>query len=412
MALELFERRELIHDLVNPVQTKDGRTVWVATNGIPLLDEHGGLLGYQGSDTDITERKRMEDALHESEKRYRLITDNMIEVIVMLDFDLHVTYASPSIEDIFGYTPEETMQKDVADIMTPESLQVVMRAFDEALAMDAPHTNGSRPMLLLELEEYRKDGSTIWVNNSLTYAYNETGEPVAIISVARDITDRRKIERALNEASKKLNLLNSITRHDINNQVLVLTGFLELCKLREKDLPLLEYFDKMKLAANNVQRQIAFTKEYQDIGVKEPSWASPGHQTAGAFAMLHPVRMELEDGTDGVEVLADPLAEKVHYNLIDNSMRHGERVTRIKMSAEQRGEALVIVYEDNGAGIRNEDKKRLFEKGFGKNTGFGLFLCREILAITGITITETGKAGEGVRFEMLVPAGAWRCPSQ
>jgi len=91
-------------------------------------------------------------------------------------------------------------------------------------------------------------------------------------------------------------------------------------------------------------------------------------------------------------------------------VRHGEQVTRIKMSAEQRGDAMLFVYEDDGVGISEEDKKRLFEKGFGKNTGFGLFLSREILAITGITITETGTPGKGVRFEILVPPGAWRRP--
>ena len=108
--------------------------------------------------------------------------------------------------------------------------------------------------------------------------------------------------------------------------------------------------------------------------------------------MLHPAGVELEDDTKGVELFADPLAEKVPYNLIDNSMRHGEHVSRIRVSVEPKGDAVPIIYEDNGVGISDEDRKRLFEKGFGKNTGFGLFLCREILAITGITIMETGKA--------------------
>ena len=116
----------------------------------------------------------------------------------------------------------------------------------------------------------------------------------------------------------------------------------------------------------------------------------------------------MEDDTKSLEMLADPLAEKVPYNLIENSMRHGEHVTRIRIGAEQKGDAMLIVYEDDGVGISEEDKKRLFEKGFGKNTGFGLFLTREILTITRIAITETGTAGKGVRFEMLVPPGAWR----
>ncbi|MEI6796997.1 MAG: PAS domain S-box protein, partial [Methanomassiliicoccales archaeon] len=357
---------------------KDGTVFPVEITG--TIHEHQGIPVLICAIREITERKRMEEALHESEKRYRLIADNMVEVVVMLDLDLHVIYASPSIEDVFHYTVEEAMYKDVSQIMTPESLQVVMRALEETMAIKTPHANGSRPSLLLELEEYRKDGSTIWVSNSLTFAYDEANEPVAIISVVRDITDRKNIENALNEANRKLNLLNNITRHEITNQVMALTGFLELCKLKEKDPQVLAYLEKMDHATESVKRQIAFTKEYQDIGVKAPAWASPGRQTAEAFALLHPAGMDFEDDSGGVEIFADPLAEKVPYNLIDNSMRHGEHVTRIKLSAEQRGDAVLLLYEDNGVGIVGKDGERLFEKGFGKNTGFGLFLTREILA--------------------------------
>ena len=164
----------------------------------------------------------------------------------------------------------------------------------------------------------------------------------------------------------------------------------------------------MSRAVANVQEQIAFTKTYQELGVHAPAWASVSRRINEAFSMLNPPGIVLEDKTDGVEVLTDPMADKVQYNLVDNSLRHGGHVTRIKMSAEQIGDAMLIVYEDDGVGISAEDKKRLFQKGFGKNTGYGLFLIREILAITGITIMEKGQAGEGVRFEMLVPAGAWR----
>ena len=146
------------------------------------------------------------------------------------------------------------------------------------------------------------------------------------------------------------------------------------------------------------------------MGLKTAIWASVGRQTADALDLLDPTGVTLEDATDGVEVLADQLAEKVPYNLIDNSLRHGEHVTHIKLSAEQRGDSMLIVYQDDGVGINVNDRVHLFEKGFGKNSGLGLFIVREILAITGITIEENGQAGQGVRFEVLVPAGAWRRP--
>ena len=112
---------------------------------------------------------------------------------------------------------------------------------------------------------------------------------------------------------------------------------------------------------------------------------------------------------DEIEVYADPLFEKVLYTLIDNTLRHGESATQIQLSCRLTGTGdLVLQYEDNGIGIRDGDKERIFERGFGKNTGFGLFLAREILAITGITIAETGEPGMGARFEITVPKRDWR----
>jgi signal transduction histidine kinase len=93
---------------------------------------------------------------------------------------------------------------------------------------------------------------------------------------------------------------------------------------------------------------------------------------------------------------------------MENSLRHGVSVTAVGFSAEERGTGLVLVYRDNGAGISDEDKGKLFRKGFGKHTGLGLFLSREILSITGILVTENGIPGKGARFEMTVPKGAFR----
>ena len=264
------------------------------------------------------------------------------------------------------------------------------------------------PPLVIEVEQLCKDGSSVWVEAITNELFDSAGNHIGSSVVCRNISERKRAEDALRLANTKLGILNNVTRHDINNQMTVLNGFLELCRQREKDPDLAHFLDKMSIAAANVHQQIAFTKDYQELGIKAPAWASVGRRIADAFAMLHPQGIELEDRTEGIEVLTDPLADKVHYNLIDNSMRHGGNVTHIRISSEQVGDSILIVYEDDGVGISAEDKKHIFEKGFGKNTGYGLFLIREILAITGITIEEKGQAGEGVRFEMRVPSGAWR----
>ena len=107
-------------------------------------------------------------------------------------------------------------------------------------------------------------------------------------------------------------------------------------------------------------------------------------------------------------LLIPALIEKVFYNLIENSLRHGGRVTRMSFSFEEEQNGAVITYRDNGDGISLAFKQKLFRRGFGKHTGFGLFLSQEILSITGITIAENGIPEKGIRFEITVPNGMWR----
>jgi len=120
------------------------------------------------------------------------------------------------------------------------------------------------------------------------------------------------------------------------------------------------------------------------------------------------VDVEIAVTVNRVEIFADPLIGKVFYNLMENSLRHGDHVTRMSFSVQETGNGITVIYCDNGAGIAAEDKKKLFLKGFGKHTGLGLFLSKEILSMTGITIQENGEPGKGVRFEIMVPKGMWR----
>lgn len=216
-------------------------------------------------------------------------------------------------------------------------------------------------------------------------------------------------QQAFETANKKLNLLSSITRHDIFNQLTVLLGYLDLAKEQVKDPEVLGYMDKCETAANTIRRQIAFTKDYQDIGVQAPQWQDLTSciETIRSTTPLPGIRLTAELGA--LEVYADPMLEKVIGNLIDNSIRHGEHVSLIRFSYQKPEEnGLMIAYEDNGAGVADADKERIFQKGFGKNTGFGLFLSREILGITGLIIKENGRQGQGARFDISVPEGKYR----
>ena len=215
-------------------------------------------------------------------------------------------------------------------------------------------------------------------------------------------------QKAIVMANKKLNLLSGITRHDIKNQLTALLAYIELSKMIATDDEMKNAIEKEEMVANTIVRQLDFTKSYEDIGVKAPQWQNIASEIAEAAPNLESQGIRLEVQTDGLEIYADPLLEKVFENLIDNSLRHGGHVRQITISFEKRGSGLALLYHDDGVGIPVEDKKKIFDKGFGKNTGLGLFLTREILSITGIGINETGIPGSGVLFELLVPDGAYR----
>ena len=107
-------------------------------------------------------------------------------------------------------------------------------------------------------------------------------------------------------------------------------------------------------------------------------------------------------------IYADPLIEKVFSNLIENAVRYGGKISSVRFSFEQDKDLSKIICEDDGRGIAEEEKDKIFLFQYGKNTGQGLFLSKEILAITGISIEETGIPDKGARLEIICPVGTIR----
>lgn len=212
-------------------------------------------------------------------------------------------------------------------------------------------------------------------------------------------------------ANRKLNLLSSVTRHDIKNQLTALLGYIGLIKHQAEDPALHALVEKEEEIAKKIVRQIEFTRNYEELGVKSPVWQDVAQSVNTLKSAMPSGIVQITTDLDGLEVYADPLLEKVWENLIDNSIRHGERVTTISFTyVTSPDNATTIVYEDDGTGIDKKDKEKIFERGYGKNTGLGLFLIREILAITTISIRECGTQGKGARFEIFVPDGKYRFP--
>jgi len=215
-----------------------------------------------------------------------------------------------------------------------------------------------------------------------------------------------ELRRALAFAEKKLQLVGSVTRHDVLNQLTAIVGYNELLGMMIEDPKLLTYLEREKNAVDKIRRQFAFAKDYQNIGALPPAWLPLRqliHQ-AGEEVDLRPV--QIADETGQAAIFADPQLGKAVIQILDNTKRHGVKATRIRIFLQD-GPAgdTQLVFEDDGEGISAGDKTKIFERGFGKGTGWGLFLVREILSFCGMTIRETGEPGKGARFEIGIPEG-------
>ncbi len=219
----------------------------------------------------------------------------------------------------------------------------------------------------------------------------------------KESSEKTETENSLLKARNKLILLSSVTRHDILNLLTGLNEFILLCKEEnegENDKQLIaKYIETEEKIADELARQINFTSIYENLGIAAPIWQNLHASIEKAIAALQEQKVTINRDFADSDVLADPLFEKVFYNLINNAITHGgDKLTTIRISSQESDPGLIIVCEDDGVGILDEDKKRLFTRGFGRNSGFGLFLSREILSLTDITIIENGVPGKGARF--------------
>jgi PAS domain S-box-containing protein len=344
-------------------------------------------------------RTNAEDELIKSELRYRRLFETAQDAILILDGDTgEIIDANTFILDMLGYPLEDFKGKHLWELGFMKDKSLAQKAFRELKA------NGYIRYEDIPLET--RQGKAM----SVEFICNVylVGDKKIIQCNIRDITERKRSQGALALASRKLNLMSGITRHDIINQLTVLSGSLDLALDNVKDPEVIVHINRAQKAAGTIQHQIAFTREYEELGVKTPAWQRLSVVIRSAASQMAATAITVEIPDPRLELYADPLLVKVFYNLFDNTRQYSGSASRISISHHRTGSGLIVTVADDGIGISNEDKKRLFERGFGKHTGLGLFLSREILSITGISICENGIPGKGVQFEIAIPEGAFR----
>lgn len=227
----------------------------------------------------------------------------------------------------------------------------------------------------------------------------------AIPSPEKEIAD---LKARISFLENKIQLVGSITRHDVLNQMTAIVGYNELLGMMIEDPKLKSFVEKERSALDKIRRQFQFAKDYQNIAVEPPRWQNIHNLSVRVAETIELNSVQILADTQNASVLADPQLEKVFFHLFENTIRHGESATVIRVSVEKRGDDDILVVEDNGRGIPAAEKEKIFTMGYGKGIGWGLFLSRDILAVTGMTITECGVPGTGARFEIAIPPGYLR----
>ncbi len=379
---------------------EDGELRWMEAKATIIRGPEGQALRMIGTNLDITERKQAEESLKRSEDQYRQFFEQDLTGDLITTIDGRILACNPAFVEIFGFNSiQDTLDSNIVETyQSPED----RRRFLERLKRDKKIVNFS------EIRK-RKDGSLIYVVENVFGRFDENGELIDIRGYCYDDSERTRAEEALKEANKKLNLLTSITRHDILNQVTALKGYLHLVKEYHFSNPDgLQMLRQLDTIADTIRSQITFTGDYQHMGEQDPMWQNVGRIIENASENVRLNGAHLNVTINSLEIFADPMLEKVFFNLLDNAIAHGGRVTEVRVMFHANGNEGVIVVEDDGLGIPLDMKQRIFDRGVGTATGYGLFLVKGILGITGMTIRERGEEGKGARFEIEVPAGKWR----
>jgi signal transduction histidine kinase len=348
----------------------------------------------------------MINAIIERDPRIDMLAIGLVGAALMV-------YAANLMSSLFeqhGMTMEEALRDMEDGVIIEDSDHRVMYMNDTArelayvdrsLDMDVRSSDGSHDIRMTTREGDREFN----VNRS---SVDRNGLSIGTVTVMRDVTERKMFEKRLELANHRLDVMARVLRHDVMNELTVLNGHLELLSGTELTEKQRERLGKALKAARRIDDLIEKTRVDHILDPVKPKWQGLEQSVRDGIQNAELEGVTLKTSLCDCQVLADPMLPTVFGNLMDNSLRHGGGVKEISVSTERKGQITLVIWKDDGVGVPQDDKERIFERGVGRHTGMGLFLIREILNITGLDIYEDGVPGEGARFVITIPASSIR----
>ncbi len=388
------------------------------------------------------DRQQIAERLLDIKERYQLITQNMVDTVWVMDMDFHFIYVSPSVQRMYGVPAEEVIHRPVHQSLTPKSLEHALQVFSEELALEETGTADPNRTRTIELEEYRQDGSTIWVESTLSFLRDETGKPIGVLGVSRDISRRKQAEaeqvrlESLNrqlQRSESLGRMAGAIAHHFNNQLQIIIGGLELLVDQtpegSKSYPVLMHIQEAARKAADISRMM-LTYVGQITGSTQPIDLSK--ICRDSLSLLHAASpqwlvIETDFQPEGPVIDAnDQLIRQILTNLVINAWEASAdshksiRIVVQTVASTDIAEShrfppdwhpehthyACLTVEDHGCGILPKDIESIFDpfyttKFIGR--GMGLSTILGILKVYRGCITVESKADLGSIFRIFLP---------
>ncbi len=354
---------------------------------------------------DVTEAKRVEAALMESETKYRMLVELAHEGVWALDNSYKTVFVNPRMAEMLGYTEGEMIGQDLGAFMDTQYKEFATSNLEGCKL-------GTQSQC--EFVFTRQDGTRIYASVAASPIKDDEGNSVGTLALVADISERKKAEEKLEENSERIAIMNEklrvvggLTRHDVRNKLTAATGYAYLLKKKHADqADIIDGLGKIEQAVKDSVKIFEFAKMYEQLGAEDLTYVNVEKAANEAASLFSGLTIKVVNDCHGLTVLADSFLRQLFFNFIDNTRKYGKKTTTIRVYFEDEGQdSLRLVYEDDGVGITEENKSNLFKEGFstGGSTGFGLFLIRKMTEVYGWQIQETGKPGEGAKFVMTIP---------
>ncbi|MGA3060326.1 MAG: PAS domain S-box protein [Candidatus Bathyarchaeia archaeon] len=354
---------------------------------------------------DVTEAKKMENALMESEAKYRELVELAQEGVWALDNDNRTVFVNLHMAKMLGYTESEMIGKTLGAFLDKPDYDLAKHNLELCKL-------GNQGQC--EFEFIQKDGARMYANIAASSFQDDEGKSIGTLALVADMTERKKVEISLKESHDKLEMMNeklsvvgSLTRHDVRNKLSTVTGYAYILKKKHGDqADIVEGLSKMEQAVAESVKIFDFAKMYEQLGVEDLAYINVEAKMNEARALFSGSLPQITNECQGLSVLADSFVRQLFYNFIDNTRKYGKKTTTIRVHYEKADQDnLKLIYEDDGVGVPSENKLRLFKEGFstGGSTGFGLFLTKKMMDVYGWIIQEVGEAGKGAKFVITIP---------